>query len=76
MSENLNSLFALYHDTYIGNIYDISTRIFEIKAQLPQKILTQYALNDRVILWGNKFKINSIDVDITTGEASLILITE
>jgi hypothetical protein len=76
LTENLNSLFALYYKTYIENAFDAGTRIFEIKATLPLKIISQYKLNDRIVLWGKRFKINSIDVDITTGESDLILITE
>ena len=75
-AEETNSLFQEFYSTYIENIFDSSTRIFNVKAELPQKIITQYELNDRIILWGKKFKINSITVDLIEGSAELELITE
>ena len=75
-SYNENSLFKNYHEDYIKNIFDVNSRLNEINALLPIKILQKYRLNDRFIINGKKYVINSVASNLMTGRSNLELITE
>ena len=71
-----NSLFKVYHEGFISNIYDPSTRIVKITAHLPLSILLKYELNDRFIYKGVTYFINSIKTNLQTGKSELELLTD
>lgn len=75
-SYNENSLFKNYHEDYIKNIFDVQSRMTEINALLPLKILEKYKLNDRFIINGKKYIINSVSSNLMSGRSNLELITE
>jgi len=75
-SYNENSLFEIFHKDYIKNIFDIQSRIIEITALLPLKVLQKYKLNDRFIINGKKYAINKVVSNLMTGRSNLELITE
>jgi hypothetical protein len=71
-----NSLFQLYYKNYIENIFDINSRMHSISAVLNLDTLNNYNMNDRFIINNNKFIINSIRTDLSTGKTELELITD
>ena len=75
-SEEEDGLFKIYHQNFIENIYNPQTRILKITAHLPLKILLKYELNDRFILGGKKYLINSIKTNLQTGKSDLELLTD
>jgi hypothetical protein len=75
-SEEQDSLFKTYHENFILNIYNPKTRILKITAHLPLSILLKYELNDRFIVRGEKYLINSIKTNLQTGKSELELLTD
>lgn len=76
LSTNENSLFDEFYTNYIANLFNIKTRLFTVKAFLPLKILLSFKLNDRFIVSGKRFKINSITTNLQTRESSIELIND
>jgi len=70
------SLYNQYYENYFANIFSFKARIFKVTALLPISILTSLKLNDRLIIRDNKFLINSMTTDLTTGEVQLELLTD
>jgi hypothetical protein len=65
---------GLYHNfwrTYIEDLYNLKTRVLNLKCKLPVRILQSLELNDKFIIGDYKYKISSIKVDITNGDAEL-----
>jgi hypothetical protein len=75
LGSNENSLFNIYWKNTILAIYDEKSRITTYKANLPISIANTIRLNDVVIVNRKKYRINKIDINITTGDASLELVT-
>lgn len=73
---NLNTLFDSYHTEYISSIFRESNRVTKLTAYLPLKILLNYKLNDRFIVSGKVYKINSISTDLKNGKSKLELLNE
>ena len=70
-----NSLFETYWKNYILSIYDKKARITKLKAVLPSTLVNSIRLNDIIIINRKGYRINKLDVNITTGKASLELVT-
>jgi len=81
-----SSLYNRHYRNYITNLYDIKTRVYKIKAILPDIMLgntgngvaniNSLKLSDRIIIRDKRFIINSMTVDLTSGETDLDLITD
>jgi hypothetical protein len=70
------SLFANYYEDYLINIFSKKARLVSIKLILPIGILTKLKLNDRIIIRGKRYIIQSFTTDLTTGEVDFLLITD
>ena len=73
---NSNSLFNNYYFNYIVPIYNEKSRLSKFEATLPLRLVTKLQLNDKLIISGRTYKINSIQMNINTGKATLELINE
>jgi hypothetical protein len=73
---NSNSLFNNYYFNYIIPIYNEKSRLSKFEATLPLRLVTKLQLNDKLIISGRTYKINSIQMNINTGKATLELINE
>jgi hypothetical protein len=71
-----DGLFKIYHQNFIQNIYAQNARILKISAHLPLSILLKYKLNDRFIVGGKKYLINSAKTNLQTGKTELELLTD
>ena len=71
-----NTLFQEYHSNYITNVFDTKNRLTKVKAYLPLKILLNFTLADRFDINGKRYKINSIDTNLATGESNIELLNE
>ena len=80
-------LYFRHYKNYIDNLYNIKTRVIKCKALFPTSLLNSsvtngsnrslgIALNDRLIIRNKRYIINNMTTDLTTGEASLELITD
>ena len=72
-------LYYRHYKNFIDNLYNIKTRNIKVKAKLPISLLSKeygISLNDRLVISGKRYIINSFTTDLTTGEASFDLITD
>lgn len=70
------TLFQNYHTNYITNVFNTKNRLTKVKAYLPLKILLNFTLADRFDINGKRYKINSIDTNLATGESNIELLNE
>jgi len=70
------SLFELWYKNYIGQLYNLRTRLVRLKARIPQTILTDIKLNDKIIYKDKKYIINNFTTNLTTNEVDFELITD
>ena len=71
-----DSLYFDYYQAYLANIFTSKARQIKIKGLIPLSILTTLKLNDRVIIQGKRYLINSYTTDLTTGEVDFDLLTD
>jgi hypothetical protein len=71
-----NGLYAQNYDQYLSNIFNIKSRLIKIKTYLPTSILTTIKLNDRLIIRDKRYIINSMNLDLTTGEVQFELLND
>ena len=69
-------LYDTYWKDYITDLYDVSRRVFTFKAQLPLGIMVQLKNNDKLTILERNYIINSVKLNLTTGEASLELLND
>jgi hypothetical protein len=80
-------LYYRHYKNYIDNLYNIKTRLLNVKALLPASLLGStvtnvsgiplgIALNDRLVIRNKRYIINSFTTDLTTGETDLELLTD
>ena len=68
------SLYANYYDNYISEVFNTKRRLTKVKAILPVGFLISYSLADTLIIFDQKYRINSINTNLTTGESTLELL--
>ena len=73
---NDESLFKNYYKAYIEGVFNEYNRITRISALLPIKILSKYKLNDRFLINGESYRINSITSNLMNGNSELELIED
>ena len=73
---NDESLFKNYYESYITGVFNEYNRITKINALLPIKVLSKYQLNDRFLINGESYRINSITSNLKSGNSQLELIED
>ena len=69
-----DTLFQSNYSTYISDIFNGKRRLVKMKALLPINIILQFNLNDTFIVGTEKFKINTIQINLITGDSDLELL--
>lgn len=67
------SLYNDYWKTYITDLYDLAQRRYTLKAILPIGVLHEIQMKDTIVIGMDTYRINSIQVNLTNGEATLDL---
>ena len=75
-TNNTNTLFNDYHKNYISGIFNTSKRLSKFTAYLPQRILLNLNLSDRLVINNQSYKINSITTNLLTGKSDIELLNE
>jgi len=70
------TLFENYYRFYISGLFNSAKRLTKITARLPKKFVINYTLADTVIINDDRYKINSINTDLLTGNSQLELLNE
>ena len=73
---NPNTLYSLYYQKYLRNLYNPKNRLVKVKTILPISLLTQLLLNDRLVIRDKRYLINEMQSDLTTGEVNFTLISD
>jgi len=71
-----DNLFNKYYSDYVISLFHPRGRKIKVKAHLPLQIILKYNLNDRFIINGKAYKINSIKTNLLTNESDLELIND
>jgi hypothetical protein len=72
----MNVLYQNHYSEWVGNLYDVKARVVNCKAYFNPFELSNIKMNDRVVIKDQRYVINNITTDITTGESSLELLTD
>jgi hypothetical protein len=73
---NEESLFKNYYKNYIESVFNQYNRITKLSAVLPIKILSKYKLNDRFIINGKSYRINSLTSNLMCGNSDIELLND
>ena len=68
------TLFNEYYKNYIVDTFSLSRRLTKFKAFLPISVILNLKLQDKIIVFENIYKINSITTNFETGVSQLELI--
>jgi len=70
------SLYFNFWKTYIEDLFNKKCRVIVLKCRLPISILLRLKINDKFIVRDKRYKISSINVDLTNGQANLELFSD
>lgn len=70
------TLYNNYYSNYIEDVFNSQNRLSMYNLRLPLRIVLQLTLADRFVIYGNKYKINSITTNLTTLESKVELLND
>ena len=70
------SLYQVYWQDYIEDLYSTNRRVYYLDAVLPIGEILKLNLNDKLIWNNTKWIINSVQLNLTTGKAKLELLND
>ena len=68
------TLFNNYYINYIKDVFNEQRRLTKVTAYLPMKVYYNLKLNDLIELGQDRYKINSMKTDLTTGKTEFELL--
>lgn len=71
-----NSLYYVYWQDYITDLYDPSRRLVRIPAILPLGKILNFDLANKLIWNGEKWIVNNVQINLTTGKAEFELLND
>jgi hypothetical protein len=69
-----NTLFETEYKAYIQDVFNVRRRLIKVTAYLPMKVYYNLQLNDLIELGQDRYKINSMKTDLTTGKTEFELL--
>jgi hypothetical protein len=76
LSNVSNGLYKRHYENYLGNIFNIKSRLVIVKCYFNPVELIDIKLNDRIIIRDKKYTINKLTTDLTSGETTMELLTD
>lgn len=76
LSSVSNGLYKRHYENYLGNVFNVKSRLLNVKCYFNPVELINIKLNDRIIIRDKRYTINKMTADLTTGETSLELLTD
>ena len=70
------SLFDTFYKSYIIDTFNINRRLSKFKAFLPLSIIHNIKLQDKIVIFNNLYRINTLVTNFETGISELELINE
>jgi hypothetical protein len=71
-----NTLYNSFYSDYITDMFNNQRRVYVFDAIIPNFILADIKLNDRLIIANKRYIINSINSNLTTGKTKLELLND
>lgn len=71
-----NSNFMVYYFTYLNNLFQQKNRITYVKTKLPLWIVVGLKLNDRLVIRGKRYVINSMATNLSNTEVDFVLLND
>ena len=71
-----NTLYNSFYSDYITDMFSNQRRVYVFDAIIPNFILANIKLNDRLIIANKRYIINSINSNLTTGKTKLELLND
>ena len=68
------TLFNNYYLNYIKDVFNEQRRLIKVTAYLPMKVYYNLELNDLIEIGQDRYKINSLTTDLTTGKTDFELL--
>lgn len=72
----INGLYSRVYDNFIENLYNIKSRVVNLKCKLSSKKLAELRMNDIIFIGDKRYVINNVTTDLTTGECDFELMTD
>jgi len=72
--EFTDTLFETEYKEYIQDVFSLRRRLLKVTAYLPMKVYYNLQLNDLIELGQDRYKINSMKTDLTTGKTEFELL--
>ena len=69
-----DTLFQTEYKEYIQDVFSLRRRLVKVTAYLPMKVYYNLQLNDLIELGQDRYKINSMKTDLTTGKTEFELL--
>lgn len=69
------NLYSLYYQNYIDSVFNPKKRLIKLKAVFTNSFISNFSLADTLVVLGEKYNINKINLDIVTGRSDLELIS-
>ena len=69
-----NTLFETEYKEYIQDVFSLRRRLLKVTAYLPMKVYYNLELNDLIEIGQDRYKINSLKTDLTTGKTEFELL--
>jgi hypothetical protein len=72
--EFTDTLFETEYKEYIQDVFNFRRRLLKVTAYLPMKVYYNLQLNDLIEIGQDRYKINSLTTDLTTGKTEFELL--
>jgi len=69
-----DTIFETEYKEYIQDVFNFRRRLVKVTAYLPMKVYYNLQLNDLIELGQDRYKINSLTTDLTTGKTEFELL--
>ena len=69
-----DTIFETEYKEYIQDVFNFRRRLLKVTAYLPMKVYYNLQLNDLIELGQNRYKINSMKTDLTSGKTEFELL--
>jgi len=69
-----DTLFETKYKTYIQDVFNEKRRLIKVTAYLPMKVYYNLKLNDLIEVGQDRYKINSLKTDLTSGKTEFELL--
>ena len=71
-----NSLYSLFYQNYISNLYNQRTRVVKVKGIFTPSEIAKLYINDRIVLSNKRYVINSLQINLSTGSVDFELVSD